>query len=273
MVDDNATNLLVFKSLLKETHVMIDTASSGDECLERCADTKYDIIFLDHMMPGKDGIETLHELKDMKDAVNRDTVVICLTANAISGAREEYIKEGFDDYITKPIEPDKLEKTMMRYLPKEKIDDPSKGMILEFEPVSTDDTADKSVKRFADAAPHGDLSVLDDQDVIAKKTGLKYCGSEEVYLEVLASFRLDSEDSIEKLSKYLKDNDAKNYGIKVHSIKSNSKAIGAAELSELARELEIAAKNGDMDFIRDKHDELIHRYIRVREVLEKIFGR
>ena len=273
MVDDNATNLLVFKSLLKETYVMVDTASSGDECLELCADTKYDIIFLDHMMPGKDGIETLHELKGMKDSANRDTVVICLTANAISGAREEYIKEGFDDYITKPIEPDKLEKIMMMYLPKEKIDDSSKGMILEFDPVKTDDTADRFGKNFAEIAKSGNLSVLDDQDVIAKKTGLKYCGSEQVYLEVLASFREDAEGSIEKLRKYLKDNDPKNYEIKVHSIKSNSKAIGATELSELARELEDAAKNGDMDRIRDKHEELIHQYMRVREVLEKVFGR
>lgn len=273
MVDDNATNLLVFKSLLKETYVKIDTASSGDECLKRCAGEKYDIIFLDHMMPGKDGIETLHELKDMKDSANKDTVVICLTANAISGAREEYIKEGFDDYITKPIEPDKLEKTMMRYLPKEKIDDPAKGTILEFDPVKTDDTADRFGNNFVEIAKSGNLSVLDDQDVIAKKTGLKYSGSEQVYLEVLASFREDAEGSIEKLRKYLKDNDTKNYEIKVHSIKSNSKAIGATELSELARELEDAAKNGDMDRIRDKHEELIHQYMRVREVLEKVFGR
>ena len=254
-------------------NVKIDTVSSGDECLKLCESMKYDIIFLDHMMPGKDGIETLHELKDMKDSANRDTVVICLTANAISGAREEYIKEGFDDYITKPIEPGKLEKIMMMYLPKEKIDDSSKGMILEFDPVKTDDTADRFGKNFVEIAKSGNLSVLDDQDVIAKKTGLKYCGSEQVYLEVLASFREDAEDSIEKLSKYLKDNDPKNYEIKVHSIKSNSKAIGATELSELARELEDAAKNGDMDRIRDKHEELIHQYMRVREVLEKVFGR
>ncbi len=122
MVDDNSTNLVVFKGLLKGTRVNVDTALSGDECLKRCAETKYDIIFLDHMMPGKDGIETLHELRENADSPNADTPVISLTANAVSGARETYIKEGFDDYLTKPIDPSRLEKMLMEFLPKEKLD-------------------------------------------------------------------------------------------------------------------------------------------------------
>ncbi|WP_303758253.1 response regulator, partial [Selenomonas ruminantium] len=108
MVDDNPMNLTVFKSLIKQTKVQVDTANDGDEGLLLAKEKKYDIIFLDHMMPGKDGIETLHELKKQESGPNRNTPVICLTANAISGAREQYIEAGFNDYLTKPIDTDKL---------------------------------------------------------------------------------------------------------------------------------------------------------------------
>jgi CheY-like chemotaxis protein/anti-sigma regulatory factor (Ser/Thr protein kinase) len=122
IVDDNSTNILVFVSLIKGTMIQVDTAYSGDECISLSSKQKYDIIFLDHMMPGKDGVETLKEMKELKDNPNADTPVICLTANAISGAREEYIKDGFDDYLTKPIDPEYLDKMIMDYLPGEKIE-------------------------------------------------------------------------------------------------------------------------------------------------------
>ncbi|MCR5322247.1 MAG: response regulator [Lachnospiraceae bacterium] len=121
IIDDTPMNLLVFRSLLKKTEVQIDTASSGDEGLFLCDNMKYDIIFLDHMMPKKDGIETFHELKSKPNRPNINTPVICLTANAIYGAREQYLEIGFTDYLTKPIDPAQLEEMMCRYLPKEKI--------------------------------------------------------------------------------------------------------------------------------------------------------
>lgn len=121
VVDDNSTNILVFVSLIKGTLIKVDTAYSGDECIDMSSKEKYDIIFLDHMMPGKDGVETLREMKELKDFPNERTPVICLTANAISGAREEYIKDGFDDYLTKPIDPEHLDKMIIDYLPDDKI--------------------------------------------------------------------------------------------------------------------------------------------------------
>ncbi len=123
VVDDNKMNLIVFKNLLKKTQIKIDTADDGDGGLALTRENKYDIIFFDHMMPGKDGIETLKELKADEGNVNLDTPTICLTANAISGAREEYIEAGFDDYLTKPIEPKELESLVASYLPKEKIEE------------------------------------------------------------------------------------------------------------------------------------------------------
>lgn len=121
VVDDTPMNLEVFVSLLKKTLVHIDTAGSGDECIALAKSKKYDIMFLDHMMPDKDGIETLGEIKTLKDCPNAATPMICLTANAVSGSREKYLNAGFDDYLTKPVEPERLEQMIMKYLPQEKL--------------------------------------------------------------------------------------------------------------------------------------------------------
>ncbi|MBR6469791.1 MAG: response regulator [Lachnospiraceae bacterium] len=123
VIDDTEMNLMVFKSLLKKTFIQIDTACSGDEGLKYAAGDKYDIVFIDHMMPGKDGIETLHDLKGSEGGPNKATPAICLTANAISGAREKYLSEGFDDYITKPIDPTALEEIILKYLPRERVNE------------------------------------------------------------------------------------------------------------------------------------------------------
>lgn len=120
-VDDMAVNLVVFKGLLSKTGVGIDTADNGDTAISLAALNKYDIIFLDHMMPGKDGIETLHEMNADPDNKNKETPVICLTANAVAGAKEFYIEAGFDGYITKPINSKELEQTIYDHLPKDLI--------------------------------------------------------------------------------------------------------------------------------------------------------
>ena len=117
VVDDTQMNLKVFVSLLGKTKIQIDTAESGDAGIELFHKKTYDLIFLDHMMPNKDGIETLQEMKACLDTPNRKTPVICLTANAVSGMREMYIEAGFDDYLTKPIDTERLEAMLLRYLP------------------------------------------------------------------------------------------------------------------------------------------------------------
>ena len=121
VVDDAPVNLTVFKNLLKATKMQIDSAGSADECIEMTKKSKYDMIFLDHMMPEKDGIEALREIKAMADNPNIETPAVCLTANAISGMREMYLAEGFDDYLTKPIDSGDLEECIIRHLTLEKI--------------------------------------------------------------------------------------------------------------------------------------------------------
>ncbi len=117
MVDDIKMNLTVFTKLLRKTDMNIDTARSGPEAIAMAKDKKYNIIFIDHLMPDMDGIETLHHMKE-NDGQDHP-VYIALTANAISGARQMYLDAGFADYVSKPIEGEKLEKLIKSYLPAE----------------------------------------------------------------------------------------------------------------------------------------------------------
>lgn len=121
VVDDVKANLIVMKGLLKETGVRVDLALSGKECLEMCDKLKYDLILLDHLMPEMDGIETFKKLRNAENKLNLDTPVIALTANAVSGAREEYLKIGFDDYLSKPVIGIDLEEMVEKYLPIDKV--------------------------------------------------------------------------------------------------------------------------------------------------------
>lgn len=120
-VDDNSMNLQVVQMLLRRTGIQVEAASGGEECLELCRRKKYDLVLMDHMMPDMDGIETLHALRKEEESPNRETKVVVLTANAIAGAKEEYRKEGFADYLSKPLVADELEAMLAKHLPKEKV--------------------------------------------------------------------------------------------------------------------------------------------------------
>jgi CheY-like chemotaxis protein/HPt (histidine-containing phosphotransfer) domain-containing protein/anti-sigma regulatory factor (Ser/Thr protein kinase) len=119
VVDDVPMNLLVTKGLMKYTGITVDTANGGEDALKMIASVKYDLIFMDHLMPGMDGVECLHRIKEMSDHPNLTTPIIILTANAIIGAKEEYINAGFTDYLPKPIQERELQQMLMRYLPTE----------------------------------------------------------------------------------------------------------------------------------------------------------
>lgn len=121
LVDDNRVNRRVFCGLLKQTKVQITDVGSGRECLDHIRQKHYDLIFLDHMMPEMDGMETMERMKEMEDNLCKDTPVIMLTANAIMGAKEQYLAAGFQDFLAKPIDQTKLERLMMHWMPQEKI--------------------------------------------------------------------------------------------------------------------------------------------------------
>jgi len=238
-VDDVETNLTVFCGLLKKTKVKIDTASSGMEALWLATQKKYDIIFMDHMMPEMDGVETLHQLKEDMEGLNFDTPVIMLTANAIYGVREEYLSEGFDDYISKPLRGEALEKLIIHYLK-------DTGKIIEDEEVEEQSSgAKKELKEYC--------SFLDID------TALVYCGDDaELFREVAKSY-INNNHS-EKLVEYFEKEDYENYRIKVHSLKSTSLSIGAVTMSGLATDMDAALKAGNIEYARENHKELMDQY-------------
>ncbi len=262
IVDDNPMNLMVFKSLIKRTLVNVDTAEDGDRGLVMASRKKYDIIFLDHMMPGKNGIETLHELKADKNGINYDTTVICLTANAISGAKETYIKEGFEGYISKPIDSRELEDMLMAYIPKEKLCAPGPAEECKAEINALEDEfviADDDELAYLKGSP------------IDTAEGLKNNGGKENYRQILKIFIDSADEKISELDRLYDTEDYDGYTIKVHAMKSSARIIGAKANAEKAQLLENAGKSGDTDFIKDNHGAFINEYRALKELVMPLF--
>ncbi|MBO4457717.1 MAG: response regulator [Butyrivibrio sp.] len=254
VVDDVKTNLTVIQGLLKKTLISVDTALSGREALDLVKSNKYDVIFLDHRMPDLDGIQTLHMMQDMAANMNKKTPVVALTANAVSGSREMYFKEGFSNYLSKPVSPAKLEEMIVNYLPSYKVSVPGDKDFGEYEG--------------EDAKGEGG-SVLE----LLKANGtdvdgaIARCGSEEVLIEVMKDFRLAIKERSELIEKYAKEKDLKNFAVYVHGLKSSARAIGATELSEKAEYLEKCADENNQSEVDDKTPELLELY---RSYLDKL---
>ncbi|MCR5107526.1 MAG: response regulator [Lachnospiraceae bacterium] len=259
MIDDNPMNLMVFKSLLKRTKIQVDMTENGDNGLSLTSEKKYDIIFLDHMMPGKDGIEILHELRLQKNNPNIDTPAICLTANAISGAREKYIEAGFDDYLTKPIDSAKLEEMIMNYLPKEKIREA--GSEEDFS--ITDDAKDKEIPEI--------LEPLLGQELLDISQGIENSGDSESYLPLLKMFYDTIDRNAHEIEELYSSKNLKDYTIKVHALKSSARLIGAADLSEKAQLLEDAGKSDDTEYIQNNHEAFMTEFLSFKDILSKVF--
>lgn len=263
VVDDVTMNLKVVEGLLKATKIQIDTAVSGSECLECVKTTPYQMIFLDHMMPEMDGLETLEHMKNLADNPNAQTPVIMLTANAIVGAKEEYIEAGFTDYLTKPIRETELLEMILKYLPEELVCE-NGGQGIE----KSQDAQDMEQPEAGEegAEPLQRLEQLEGLDV---KTGLIYCMNEEdFYIEMLQEFL--QADKASQLKHFLAEEDWDNYRTTVHALKSTSLTIGAAHLSGEAKALETAAKEGNMDYIRSHHDGVMDEYKELTDHLKEI---
>ena len=248
VVDDVMMNLKVFEALLKDTGINIDLCLSGLEAI-KCAQQKhYDLIFMDHMMPNMDGIETFKNIRSI-DTMNNDTPVIMLTANAIAGVRDMYLKEGFTDYLSKPVKVDDLENMIIKYLPEERFFKKTQETKEEPEVVET------SFPRLKERFPYLDVDV-----------GMQYCGGmEEFYIEMLKTYVESSKLQILHDAYYEKDCEA--YKINAHALKSTSLTIGATKLSEAAKELEYACKEERYEYIKDNHYVVMSMY---RELLDNL---
>lgn len=235
VVDDTRMNLEVCKGLLKKTRIQVDTADSGLECLNMIMKKEYHIIFLDHKMPHMDGVQCLERMRRLENNPNANTKVIALTANAVSGAKEFYLSHGFDDYLAKPIQSEKLEALLCQYLPPQFLKIPEERSIDYLEEL---------------CIPPIDGIVADD--------ALRYAGGdEEEYLRNLRLYLEEADEKREKLERFFREDDLKNYQITAHAVKSTSKLIGANELSEMARKMEEACAARNMEDVRSGHTQFL----------------
>ncbi|SFP79649.1 Signal transduction histidine kinase [Butyrivibrio proteoclasticus] len=247
VVDDTKTNLTVVEGLLKKTQIMVDTATSGMEALDLVSKNKYDIIFLDHRMPEMDGIQTFHAMEELSGNLNKKTPVIALTANAVSGSREMYFKEGFTNYMSKPVDPVKLEDMIMSYLPSFKVTRPGDKDFVsnEEEEKETDKEAMQEILK---------VSGIDIETAIAR------CGSPDVALEVMKDFKLAIDERSGLIERYEAEGNIKNYTIYVHGLKSSARAIGAIDLADKAEYLEQCGNDENVDAIKKLTPDLLELY-------------
>lgn len=253
VVDDNSMNLKVAKGLMKKLNVVPDLANSGKEAIEKVRQKHYDIILMDHMMPQMDGIETLAAIKN-ENLIGEETTVIALTANAISGARQMYLSKGFNDYISKPIDPKELESMLVRYLPKYKYSLETEG--------GTEMTGDGS-----------SLTAKLKKEGFDTDAAMNYCmNDEEFYKELLTDFANSHEEKSKEIKAFFDKENWEDYRIKVHALKSGSKTIGAATLSQMALAQEMAAKDNDIASIKNGCAAMLSKYDEVVESISSLLG-
>ena len=255
-VDDMPMNLTVFTGLLKQTEVRIDTAESGEECLCMIAEKRYDMIFLDHRMPGIDGLETRQRMNDLEGNLNEDTPVIALTANASAGAKEEYIGYGFSDYLSKPINGLKLEKMIAEYLPKEKVKEAPENVSMDITGLHTDELPQIDGIDWDYARIH----LTDENLLMAALKDFYNC------IDLHA-------DRLNAMYARLPEDEAfSEYRIQVHGMKSSAATIGIVSLAGMAKRLEIAATDKDPETIRSMNDIFIREWRGYKELMETIPG-
>lgn len=248
VVDDNAMNLSLMKALLKRTQMQVDTVLSGEECLDITHTKTYDIIFMDHMMPDLDGVETLHRLRADVSNPNQNSIVIVLTANAVAGCKEEYLQEGFNDYLSKPIHAQKLEEMLMEYLRSKAV---------------------KSASTNQTTVPDTDFAanLLE----IDRETGLSYCmNMEDLYRDMLKEFCTQSAETLSRLNNYYQAKDWANYGIIAHGLKTNSRTIGANNFSAVSLQHEMAGKESNAEFIENEYTRFTNALKGLVDVIEKM---
>lgn len=248
VVDDNPMNLNVIKGLLKGTRVFVSTAASGEECLEKIKDTSFNVVFLDHMMPGMDGVETVARIR--RDYP--DLPVYALTANAAVG-EEFYISKGFNGYLSKPIDSLTLEKTIMKHLPEEMMEKPLQEDAVE------------ELKEIPE-----NLKWIYETEGITVEEGIKNSGGISNYIFSLELFLDTIDGNIRVIKDAYESGNIRLYTIKVHALKSSARIVGAMELSKLAESLEDAGNREDKDFIDDNAGKLLSDYEAYKEKLARL---
>ena len=261
IVDDDPMNLKVVCRLLKDTCYTADTASGGADALVLTQQNQYDTILTDHLMPGMDGIELFKNIKSQDGGQNRTVPIVVLTGNAGPDAAKEYEEVGFNGYLEKPVNRGAL------------LDMLDKVMSGEGGAPKTDSSASTQTDASSAASPavSADAWYMHIEGIDGK-VAISTIGSEETLRSVMKLYYDSLTDKYNEIDGYFKAQDWTNYTIKVHALKSSSKLIGALSISEQAALLEDAGKQGNIDYIRSKHDAFMADYLGVREPLGRIFN-
>ena len=254
VVDDNAMNRKVFCNLLKETKIQVDEANNGEKCIQLVKENRYDLIFMDHMMPGMDGIETFHAMKKMPDNLCMETPVVILTANAVIGAKENYLKEGFDAFLSKPVEPNKLETMIFEMLPKD--------LLIEGKRMTEEEEGKETIE----------FPIIDGVDFAYARI---HFPSDEDLLESLGLFYRMIKAEASKLDEFFdevdKEEGLNSYRIQVHSMKNSAALVGIVSLSGMAKVLEDAARNKQIDIIKAMSPIFIEEWYKYKDKLHILF--
>jgi CheY-like chemotaxis protein len=256
VVDDEEMNLIVAKGILSGYGMNVTLVRSGREAIKECEQNRYDVIFMDHMMPEMDGVEAMKTIK-INSGSDDHTAMIAFSANAVSGVRDMFMKEGFDEFIAKPIDTAELERVLKKLLPStmwqyKQIEDDSENIEEEY------DESYSNVDKFS---------------VLNAIEGIRHCrGSEALYEEVLKEFASESDELISDLQYIFESKDWENYGIKLNAIKLSARLIGAEDLAKEAQAIEKAAAQSWEAYIAANHDSVIHRIQAVTEDITRVYG-
>ncbi len=259
VVDDNLMNRVVVKGLLKQTLLQIEESANGVDCLKKVQDTHYDIILMDHMMPGMDGVETLKRLR-LQDGACVDTPVIVLTANAVVGVKDYYLEQGFDDYLSKPISGRLLEEMLLKYLPDE--------LVIKREVSKGINVINAKQEGFR---PEEIRNVLAVERIDLAGSLERMQGRRDMYRQAAKRFASLCEERLRMLHEYIRKEDVPAYVMLLHNVKEDASALGARELAEMATEQEKMGKEGNLSFLRDKFPLLSGEYQRVAQCYKTLF--
>ena len=252
VVDDNEINLKVSAGFLEKYGITVDCASSGADAIQMVAKYQYDLIFMDHMMPEMDGMEAMYRIKQLENGKYSEMPIVALTANAISGVRQQMIEKGFTDYLSKPIEVESLEKVLLSILPE--------NLIRYIEPGEEIPEESEGKERLQ--------QILKNLDV---ETGIRNCGgTEQDYLQVLEVVAKHGDKRVEKLDAMIREGDYENYTIDVHALKSTAANIGAMGLSKAAYDQEMAGKAKQYDVVRKNSRSLLYTYVSVLAEIDQL---
>ncbi|MCH5206106.1 MAG: PocR ligand-binding domain-containing protein [Oscillospiraceae bacterium] len=257
IVDDNAVNLTVTTGLLEPLEMTTDTARSAAEAIDMIHSAKYDLIFMDHMMPEVDGVEATHIIRQLVPSY-KDVPIIALTANAIGNAREMFIREGMNDFVAKPIDLKDIISKIRKWLPKEKL------VLVKRE--KTEDSSETVVV----SGQRGKFSSVDIKE-LNTLNALSLLGTEKLFWTVLKDYFEDIERKTNVILEHKAAERWRDYTIEVHSLKSTSRQIGADKIADTAAELEKAGHDGNIELINAKTAGMIEDCLELHEALKKYF--